>query len=234
MEEENKDITSDNDLEKPISEDSITKNFKVQSSEPENRISMLYLFLATFVVAVIFISFLLKSVSPSMDIDIGENPVPAMDQREDEEGGLNAIDQRLKMIQNDEKMPGVSELRGFEEPEDTVKRLRAENKEAIEENNKDSEEVDLKIEPVKVQINDVEKVSTITKIYVGQYSDMQKAVEMQTNIINSGLQLSPMITEVNGYYTVQVGAFANYDAAKTYATQLQNAGFAAKIVKEFK
>ena len=63
---------------------------------------------------------------------------------------------------------------------------------------------------------------------------MQRAVEMQANLINSGLGINPVIREVNGYYTIQAGAFSNYDSAKSLSDQINNAGFSAKIVKELK
>ena len=74
----------------------------------------------------------------------------------------------------------------------------------------------------------------VSKIYIGQFSDMQRAVEMQANLLNSGLNINPIIKEVNGYYTIQVGAFSNYDSAKSLSDQINNAGFSAKIIRELK
>ena len=90
------------------------------------------------------------------------------------------------------------------------------------------------IEPLRVKPADIVKEDAITKIYIGQYSDIQKAVDMQANIIDSGVNASPIIKEVNGYYTVQAGAFSNPESAKNLTNDLINAGFAAKMVKEIR
>ena len=49
-----------------------------------------------------------------------------------------------------------------------------------------------------------------------QQEDIQnlRLLENGNNAINSGLGINPVIREVNGYYTIQAGAFSNYDSAK--------------------
>ena len=220
--------------------------FKVPESNGNSRNNLIYLFIGTFVFGIIFVSIFLKGITPNMDLDIGENPVASMDQRGDEDYNVRAqIDQRLKMIQNDDDMPGVS---GYETPEDIVKRLRGDEdtsaKKDEEPSKKQEEEKNdsFTMEPIKVQVKDVPlnqnqtapSQTTITKIYIGQFSDINKAVDMQTNIMNAGLNINPMIKEVNGYYTIQAGAYSNYDSAKNVAAELNNAGFSAKLVREIK
>ena len=225
------------------------REFRVPESNGNNRNNLIYLFIITFVFGIIFVSIFLKGLTPSMDLDIGENPVASMDQRGDEDYNVRAqIDQRLKMIQNDYDMPGVS---GYETPEDIVKRLRGDEEPSSQKEDEPSKKQDEKtdsftMEPIRVQMKDVQsnqnptaqnpvaQQTVITKIYIGQFSDMNKAVEMQTNIMNAGLIINPMIKEVNGYYTIQAGAYSNYDSAKNVATELNNAGFSAKVVREIK
>ena len=220
------------------------REFKVpDNKEKDNKKNLIYLFLITFVLGIIVVSIFLKGISPNMDLDIGENPVASMDQRDDEEDfNIRAqIDQRLKMIQNDDELPGVSEKNeGYETPEEIVKRLRGETDEYKKSEKDDvvtlqtKEQQNNTMEPVRVQMKDIPPANTVSKIYIGQYSTMDKAVEMQENIINSGVNISPIIKEVNGYYTVQAGVFSNYESAKALSNQLINAGFAAKIVREVK
>ena len=188
---------------------------------------------------------MLKSVSPNIDLDNGDEHVASMNQRGDEENEedndsiRSQIDQRLKMIQNEEEMPGVSD-RGYESDEELVERLRSNEEQTkkveVEKVKKTGAETqnDIKIEPISLPTVEAPKPNTVSKIYIGQYSDMQKAIDMQNNIINSGVSVTPIIKEVNGYYTIQVGAFTNYDSAKNLAVQLENAGFSAKIVKEIR
>ena len=83
-------------------------------------------------------------------------------------------------------------------------------------------------------ISERSKPTYLTKIYIGQFSSLAKAQEMQATINASGVNVNTVIKEVNGYYTIQAGVFSNYEAAKRLADQLNNAGFSAKIVKEIK
>lgn len=231
MEEENK-----SNIDDLILNDK--REFKVpESDNKEKNNNLIYIFLFTFIAGIIFVSVFLKGITPNIDLDIGENPVAAMNQRGDDENfNVRAqIDQRLKMIQNDDEMPGVSERNDFETPEDIIKRLRGEtvNSKNIEKENNE-EKNDITIEPVRVQMQDIQPAVTVTKIYIGQFSTMEKALEMQDAVISSDVNVNPIIRTVNGYYTIQVGAFSSYDSAKSLANQLTNAGFAAKLVKELK
>lgn len=228
--------------EKP---EKIKKEFRVPGAENNiNVVNLVYIFVVALVFGIVFISIMLKSVSPNIDLDNGDEHVASMNQRGDEneeeyDSIRSQIDQRLKMIQNEEEMPGVSD-RGYESDEEIVERLRRNEEQTkkieVEKVTKEDAEKrnNVKVEPVSIPTVEAPKPNTISKIYIGQYSDMQKAIEMQNNIINSGLTVTPVIKEVNGYYTIQAGAFTNYDSAKNLAIQLENAGFSAKIVKEIR
>ena len=223
------------------------KEFKVPPKTGNAGRNLLLLFFITFVVVVIIATMFFKSIFANVDVNIGENPVASMNQRGDEEDDFNIraqIDQRLKMIQNEEEMPGVSE-RGYETDVEIIERLRRDEtknknkkEETTTENNEkanDSENHKFVMDTVLVPPEAPKTDSNIiSKIYIGQYSDMQRAVEMQANILNSGINVTPIIKEVNGYYTIQAGAFANYDSAKALADQLNNEGFSAKVVRELK
>ena len=100
------------------------KGFKVPEESLITGRNIILVFLVTFVVVVIFASMFLKGLFSNVDINIGENPVASMNQRADEENDLNIraqLDPRLKMIQNEEEMPGVSE-RGYETDEEIIKK----------------------------------------------------------------------------------------------------------------
>lgn len=228
-------------------EDDITnenlKSFRVPEEKSNNFAflkNILLVFCATLVIGIIFISTVLKSASPTVDLDIGEEPVASMDQRGDEDYDniRMQIDERLKMIQNEEEMPGVSN-NDYESDEEIIKRLRSDessksDKTAKKQDVIKNEEVSLDIEPLSIPAADAPKVNYLSKIYIGQFSDMDKAVEMQSNILNSGADVNTVIKEVNGYYTIQAGVFTNYESAKAVADKLNNAGFSAKIVKEIR
>ena len=226
-------------------EESVNENLKSFRVPEDNKTNtefikkLVVIFCATLVIGIILISTILKSASPSVDLDVGDDPVASMNQRGDEEFDDNIrmqIDERLKMIQNEEEMPGVSN-RGYETDEEIIKRLRAGEEEPAQNDTKVSkkqknEEVSLDINPVSIPTANAPKPNYLSKIYIGQFSDMQKAVEMQSNILSSGLSINTVIKEVNGYYTIQAGVFSSYDTAKNLADQINNAGFSAKVVRE--
>lgn len=224
------------------------ENYQYPNLQEKKNHTSILIFTITFIVGVIFVSLFFKSISPEMDLDVGDNPIPSMNQRNGEDSDNRdfnvraQIDQRLKMIQSEDEMPGVS----YETPEDIVNKFRENFSDInndedqiinnnLEEEKEEEEKKDISIpqEIVRVQINDVQK-TTITKVYVGQFSSLEKAIETQKAIIDADSTISPILKEVNGYYTAQVGAFSNYDSAKALATKLLELGFYAKIVKELK
>lgn len=227
------------------------KSFKVPEKEENGSgyvKSMFIIFCTVLVAGIIFISMILKGAS-NIDLEIDENPIASMNQRGEESFEDNIrmqIDERLKMIQNEEDMPGVSE-KNYETADDIINRLSADNSQAnmnindkknIESKKQEKLEEEVILETVNVPVATPSASSTnqnfISKIYIGQFSDMQKAVELQTNIMNSGLSVMPIVKEVNGYYTVQAGAFTSYDSAKLLADKLIAAGFSAKVVRELR
>jgi len=210
------------------------RGFRVPEDNTADKKKMAYLFVITFVVVVFLVSLFLKCVSPNTDLDIGENS----SQIEQSDNDVNShIDQRLRMIQNDDDMPGVSGKNGLETPEELANRLKNDNEVSQKEQEKaDKKALDAanehKIEPVQLETQDpATQTPTYSKIYIGQYTSMQDAVAMQSMVMNSGLVDAPQIKSVNGYYTIQAGVFQNYESAKALANKLNNAGFAAKIVK---
>ena len=120
--------------------------------------------------------------------------------------------------------------------EEIIERLRADGskKPTEKEKIKEDKSKDPELQTVSIPAQTAPKPNTISKIYIGQFSDMQKAVDMQSNILNAGLNVNTIIKEVNGYYTIQAGVYSNYESAKAVAEQLSNAGFAAKVVKEIR
>jgi len=231
------------DKQQPVEQsvDDSKKTFYIPHDESNDKRKMVFLFLITFGVVILVFTIFLKGISPKADIDIGEDDVQY---EQSDNGGFRAqIDQRLRMIQNDEDMPGVS---GREMPEDIVRKYKMMN-ESEEQANKlreerEQEEIELESEKITEAIDakhaavkNSTDTSTVTKptvtsrVYVGQFSDMQSAVDMQSDLMNSGIVHTPIIKEVNGYYTVQVGVFSNPESARKMAAQLQSAGFYASV-----
>lgn len=72
----------------------------------------------------------------------------------------------------------------------------------------------------------------MTKVFVGNYSTIEQALSTQNRIMDSGLNVSPFIREINGNYTVQVGSFSSQSKALELINKLNGAGFYGRTVQE--
>ena len=72
--------------------------------------------------------------------------------------------------------------------------------------------------------------SALYKVMVGTYQNYQYAAKMTQDLAKANY-LS-FVTEVDGVYYAQIGAYMNADLADTMAKNLRNDGFAAKILSD--
>ena len=211
----------------------------------------LYLFLFAFLGALAFISYLVKSYSPDIDVTIGNNEALTLGETEmDVE--IKSIDERLKWIQMEDELPGVA-LRNFEqkekkkeklEEEQAEKEIKSENK--TEENKKDYKKT-VKEPPVpapeKIKKSDFREIPAanpviaspkpaITKVYMGSYSTIEDAMKVQAEMEKIEPSLAPFVKSVKGYYIVQLGSFSDKERATALITKLRDKGYSPKISSE--
>ena len=93
------------------------------------------LFVVTFLVSLIVITYFIKSMSPDVDVEIGGSDEQATQQEDTESEVKQPIDDRLRWIQMEDNMPGVSKREDGQ-----------------------SEEIEYKSTDNKVKTNDEEKV----------------------------------------------------------------------------
>ena len=211
------------------------------------------LFVITFLVTLIGVTYLIKSFSPNVDVEIGGEELTTDEQSgedEPESDFKKAIDDRLKWIQLEDNMPGVSK-RGDEEKEQEI-----EYKTSNSDNNTDSAEQKPKEEPAGPEITlptaaETEYVNpqnvrtappipkpapvepyTMTKVYVGSYATIEQAIQAQNHLMSTSIGISPFVKEVDGVYVLQAGSFASSAKAENVANQIRQAGFSARVVSE--
>ena len=215
---------------------------------------MLYIFFTTFFLSMFIVGFLIKTLSPSVDVEIGDGQTDVEETESSVPEEQSNVDDRLKWIQFEDNMPGVSKR--FEQKQEEMLEPSYEgdvkdklnNEEKVRES-KTTTQPNLLTEPKQTKqsklappvptssdVNNSVKETVapikMTKVYVGYYTNIEQAISVQNRLIDSNLNVSPFVKEVNGYYVVQVGSYANKQKAQTLYSEISTLGFPAKIVSE--
>jgi cell division septation protein DedD len=100
----------------------------------------------------------------------------------------------------------------------------------LKQNNKDEK----KEQPKPEKLSEIQKVAptSINRVVVGSYSSIDDAKQAYDKMLDSNMNVAPIIKEKQGRYTLQVGAFSDKKRAETLVDELNNKNYAAKIVPE--
>ncbi len=222
---------------------------KKKDNNPNKR---MFLFLTTFFATLLVFTLVVKSLSPDVDVTIGDDP-----QTDAKESGLGVkkfIDERLKMIQMDDNSAGVSVKKESKEAieysqEDNYYSNNTDEKINIPSKNSKQYEEEILEEPIKLQIPTSNKIQQpprptgrelskpfespkVSKVYVGRYSTIEQAKVAQEILMDSGLNITPFVKNTGSYYTLQIGSYSNRAKAEVIASELQKNSFPARIVQE--
>lgn len=211
------------------------------------------LFVVTFLVSLVIITYFIKSMSPDVDVEVGGDDEQAT-QEDSASGVKQAIDDRLRWIQMEDNMPGASK-RTDGQPTDEVTyqntdKTQAQNDQSANGKKQDTKQLNKEEEPVEYvntnqQHNNQHKTVTkapvptqqaepfrMSKVYVGTYPTIEQAIQAQNRLMNTSVSVSPFVKEVNGSYVLQAGSYANAGKAESVAREINSVGFHARIVKE--
>ncbi len=206
------------------------------------------LFIVTFLVSLIIITYFIKSFSPNVDVEIGGEEEQTIEESSSDSDVKKAIDDRLRWIQMEDNMPGASK-RDENANEDITYMDTEKNK---DQENKTQENTDQKTQqnemaPIEyvnqkhqIQQPPVPKQTAtpqaepfkMSKVYVGSYPTIEQAIQAQNKLMNSPISVSPFVKEVNGSYVLQAGSYANAGKAESVAREINSVGFSARVVKE--
>lgn len=234
----------------------LNPNFKFNKTKNDNSKSV---FLKTFSFTLILMALLLYFFTPNIDVQIGD--ISQDNEFEEEIDYVNKknVDYRLRWIQlEDNNNQFQDDLKKNEENE--INESKSANEEDISSSefsiNENSAHNDnsLPMEPNEVAsqieesksdktLNEIylpqdgeqktsQPKSTFSKVYIGSYSDINSAIEVQNKLIETNLPVSPFIKKVNTNYVIQVGSFASLNKARVLVEQLAQQGFEARIVEE--
>ncbi len=224
------------------------KNLK----KSKNR-KMLYLFFTTFFLSMFIVGFLIKTLSPNVDVEIGDGQSVVEDAESEVTEEQSNVDNRLKWIQFEDNMPGVSKR--FDEKDlseeasyqsDIKEEVKSDEK--VRDKKDKQEEVVLKETKVIKQpkyappvptasdvnnsVKDAASPVKMSKVYIGYYTNIEQAISVQNRLIDSNLNVSPFVKEVNGYYVVQVGSYANRQKAQALYGEVAALGYPVKMSNE--
>lgn len=224
---------------------------KKKSANPNKRI---LISVTTFLIALLFFSIVAKSLSPDVDVTIGDES-----QTEVKDTGLGVkrfIDERLKMIQMEDNSAGVSlkeaknsknindESSSYDkylkETDEKINLPSKKNKSSQMDNDDTEEEpvMPTRVAPPRPSGRDLSTPfespapAKMSKVYVGRYATVEQAKVAQEILLDSGINVTPFIKNVGGAYTLQVGSYSSKAKADGLASELQRNNFPARIVQE--
>ena len=215
------------------------------------------LFIVTFLVSLIVITYFIKSMSPDVDVEIGGEDTQSTPVEESSESDVKkAIDDRLRWIQMEDNMPGVSKREDgttggdveYESSDKDKSRNLNENADKQKEENKQNSSELAPVEyvnpqqhqpalqpPIPSEPNASQPAAEpfkMSKVYVGSYPTIEQAIQAQNKLMNTSISVSPFVKEVNGTYVLQAGSYANAGKAETVSREINSLGFHARVVKE--
>lgn len=193
------------------------KYMKNQQSETGN--SFIQLFILSFFAALLVFVFLIKSFSPSVDVSIGGD---RQEQSEVTEDG-QPVDGRLSMIQEEDRGRDFSEL--------IKKSEEAENNTEIEQET--ITKIDTTPTVAPTETFSAQKGDPIYKVFIGSYSTAEQAKVAKDIILESGLNITPIVKCLGSTYTLQVGTFKNKNGAEELLNLVLKNNLQGRISQEY-
>lgn len=189
------------------------KYMKQQAQQNEN--SLLKIFIISFFGMLLVFTFLIKSLSPSVDTSIGEY------QQEIElpDDSKKVVDDRLAAIQNEDQGINFSDI--VDRAAETEKVTQKNTVDSQEQATSDAETTEPQAEPVY-------------KVFIGTYTSVEQAKVAKDIIQESGQGLTPIVKCIgSNNYTLQVGIFKNKQSAEALLYTVQQNHLPGRIVQDY-
>lgn len=204
--------------------------------------------ITTFFVTLLLFTIVAKSLSPNVDVTIGDDS--ETDAKETGLGVKKFIDERLKMIQQDDTSGTASTKQepkktpGYDDESFDKFSKNLEERVVVPSNGNKTNAGDASTPvPVKTAVHNPPRPTSrdlstpfesprMVKVYVGRYATIEQAKVAQEILMDSGLDITPFVKNINGSYTLQVGSYSSRSKAEGLASELQHNSFPARIVSE--
>lgn len=96
--------------------------------------------------------------------------------------------------------------------------------------NTDKPVLDRTLEQKPVNTGNASK--SLNKVMIGSYSSLEEAKKVQENIAGANMNVTPVVKQVNGKYTVQAGAFSDKKKADSLVDKLNANNYSASVKNE--
>ncbi len=203
-------------------------------------ISVLKLFIGTFVLMLVIFTIIINCFTPDVDVTIG-NSNEEVAEEENEIYLKKFVDNRLLDIQKEDQTKGnlsnnTSETIADEKAAEIINSLAKEQQNELK-------PVELNVTAPEIKIITPQEAAQTTvpvghelnltyRVYIGHYNTYDQ-VKIAKDIVNeTDPTLNPVIKEVSGGYTLQAGVFKNKNAAMALTTTLLNEHLPARMVSE--
>ncbi len=206
-------------------------------------------FISVFLIGLLIILGFAKILSPNVDVEIADNdeysefedelPAGSVDERlkhlqmEDEHGTGDdkmfspELDEKVVLPSQNKKTSGEMEL------EELQKAKKLEEKAATatpDQQKKEEKTTDAAPAPAPAPTSTSTANSTY-RVVVGQYATDKQAEVAKSILQDAGLGVSPIVKNIGGTYTLQVGVFSSKDKAQQLSNNLLKSNFPARIVE---
>ena len=192
-------------------------------------INYIYLFIAVFIIALCCLSYLVKSFSPDVDVEIGNKQELTLNES-DMDTEIRTIDERLKWIQQEDEMQSShykDEIKDRETNsyEDTKENEEPSKKVIPMPKKPDKEIIEKQIPDFRAQQPKPVIPAPITKVYLGNFSSLDEAMEIQQKVTRDIPETMPFIKVIRNNYYVQVGSFSQKEMADAFIQRLKSKGY---------
>lgn len=227
------------------------KEYKKKVKRTPNKDIMV--FASVFIIGVFMILGFVKILSPNVDVGItNDNEIASYD---DADSNSSVIDERLRSLKLEDEGKAVTNEEMFspELDEKVVLPSRMRSSLAQKENDKSQEtktqqqkddNAKSKDEKSSQASSDSQKTQVSAKnsqasdqivnakVVVGYYATEKQAEVAKSIMQDAGLDVTPIIKNLGGYYTLQVGSYSSRDRAQQAANSLLKNNFPARVYIE--
>lgn len=182
---------------------------------------LIKIFIVSFFGMLLVCTFLINSVAKKMSVDtsIGDYKEQQFEDIEKK----NIVDNRLEMIQNEDRSRSFSDL--MQNPSDEKKNAGSEP-----DNTYTSERAPVVSE---APVPSIPSQDTVYKVFIGSYTSAEQAKVAKEIIQESSNGLNPIVKCIgSNNYTLQVGIFKNKQSAETMLSTIQKTNLPGRIVQE--
>ncbi len=215
----------------------------------------LVIFVSVFFVGLFMLLGFAKVLSPNVDVAITvDNEIAAME----EDSRAAAIDERLRHLKMEDEGIQVGDEDMFSPELDEKVVLPTQRKKTVGEieaqknisNSLTTNDLAVASDSVNSapQAKDVEKKtlvqdtkapvaptpvkSVIARVVVGNYASEKQAEVAKSIIQDAGVGVTPLVKNIGGYYTLQVGSYSSKESAQAAANNLLKSNFPARVIVE--